>query len=84
MNVECVLCAQIHPQGPHIYDFVDDVDDDLCCSICLSPFLRIRSNLNAMQSTLSSMILGLVDYGESVGSLWPIDYGGLNIKIARF
>ena len=57
MNVECVLCAQIHPQGPHIYDFVDDVDDDLCCSICLSPFLRIRSYLNAMQSTLSSMIL---------------------------
>ena len=83
MNVECVLCAQIHPQGPHIYDFVDDVDDDLCCSICLSPFLRIRSNLNAMQSTLSSMIfrissLWLIDYGESVV------YGGLNIKIARF
>ena len=36
---ECILCGQIHPAGPHVYDFIDDIDDDICCSICLSPFL---------------------------------------------
>lgn len=40
MNVECIHCAQVHPSGPHIYDFIDEVDDDLCCPICLSPFLN--------------------------------------------
>ena len=40
MNATCALCGQIHPAGPHVYDFVEDeIDDDMCCSICLSPFL---------------------------------------------
>ncbi|CBY15753.1 unnamed protein product [Oikopleura dioica] len=40
MNVECVVCASVHPKGPHVYDFVEDADEDLCCPICLSPFLN--------------------------------------------
>ena len=39
--MRCALCGQTHPAGPHVYDFVldEDIDDDMCCSICLSPFV---------------------------------------------
>lgn len=37
----CKECGQVHegPEG-HLYDYQDDVDDELQCHICLQPLLR--------------------------------------------
>ncbi|KAM4662374.1 ligand of Numb protein X 2-like isoform 1-T4 [Discoglossus pictus] len=37
----CLECAQIHPLTEnHIYNFQDEVDDELVCHICLQPLLQ--------------------------------------------
>uniref|UniRef100_A0A6Q2ZDC9 Ligand of numb-protein X 2b n=1 Tax=Esox lucius TaxID=8010 RepID=A0A6Q2ZDC9_ESOLU len=38
----CKECGQQHEGGPenHLYEYQDDVDDELVCHICLQPLLR--------------------------------------------
>ncbi|XP_078496219.1 ligand of Numb protein X 2-like [Lissotriton helveticus] len=41
MNELCKECGQSHPsQESHIYNFQDEVDDELTCQICLQPLLQ--------------------------------------------
>ncbi|XP_005392958.1 PREDICTED: E3 ubiquitin-protein ligase LNX isoform X1 [Chinchilla lanigera] len=40
-NPLCVVCGQVHtPEENHCYTYVEDVDDDLICHICLQAFLQ--------------------------------------------
>ncbi|PSN43992.1 Ligand of Numb protein X 2 [Blattella germanica] len=39
-GVVCRICGQGHAaHEPHVYDYVDEVDEDLTCHICLQPFV---------------------------------------------
>ena len=36
----CPSCGQLHePQGTHLYDYYQAVDEDLMCQICLQPLV---------------------------------------------
>lgn len=36
----CRICGQQHqPHEPHLYDYTDDVDEDVTCHICLQPLV---------------------------------------------
>ncbi|XP_042880761.1 E3 ubiquitin-protein ligase LNX-like [Penaeus japonicus] len=36
----CRVCGQQHqPHEPHLYDYTDDVDEDVTCHICLQPLV---------------------------------------------
>ncbi|KAK7085131.1 PDZ domain binding [Halocaridina rubra] len=36
----CRTCGQLHqPHEPHLYDYTDDVDEDVTCHICLQPLV---------------------------------------------
>lgn len=37
----CRTCGQIHSHHePHLYNYTDEVDEDLMCQICLQPFVQ--------------------------------------------
>ncbi len=37
----CRQCGQQHSHHePHLYNYVDEVDEDLMCQICLQPFVQ--------------------------------------------
>ncbi|TRY70229.1 hypothetical protein TCAL_10702 [Tigriopus californicus] len=37
----CRSCGQIHSHHePHLYNYTDEVDEDLMCQICLQPFVQ--------------------------------------------
>ena len=37
----CRLCGQPHSQAePHLYNYKEEVDEDLTCQICLQPFVE--------------------------------------------
>lgn len=39
-TVSCRICGQSHAaHEPHVYDYVEEVDEDLTCYICLQPFV---------------------------------------------